>query len=414
MQLPSIPQFESLLYAHARAYSSRPSAYPYPVKPMPPPLPEYARDGQDIVQLFNDLAVLEKRREGYTNASVNEGIHFDKDLAEPSDAASYEEKRKYLISLYSRKEAHTFLTKNRYANMHPYEAFAVRPTLFARRGGARYLNMSYVPSLTDGRPFYAAQAPKLEPNTVHTFLSAIIQDGVKVVAQLTELKEDGKVKAETWFPEQTQCEDEEPKIFNDPDSAVALGVTTMRVQELAKLGITIRHLKIQAYKYTENGRVLNETPAHFITHFWYHRWKDMATPDNTDEILALLKHMHKANLEPRASLPEDANPDPPMVLYCSAGVGRTGSLILSQSCLVAAGAEGIPRYKMHPSDAKRRTSPKCFTQDIRDDPVCNKYKDNFMACALDYIRHFRPGLVQKAEQLNFVPSVVRAGIAATA
>merc|ERR1711935_688362 len=110
------------------------------------------------------------------------------------------------------------------------------------------------------------------------------------------------------------------------------------------------------------------TKSKTITHFHYVAWPDFGVPETPDEFAAFfdLLHEHKGFTDP----------DRPSIVHCSAGIGRTGTLILVDSLL------------------KKLRSDKNGKIDLYD----------IVEIAFDEIirlRQYRMGLIQTADQLDF-------------
>lgn len=104
-----------------------------------------------------------------------------------------------------------------------------------------------------------------------------------------------------------------------------------------------------------------EEESRTILHFHYTTWPDFGTPQCPDTFLEFLRAVRDSG-----SLEEDVGPP---VVHCSAGIGRSGTFVLVDSCLVQVAKEGA-------------------------DAVC--IRDTLLD-----LRNFRMGLIQTADQLKF-------------
>ena len=68
-----------------------------------------------------------------------------------------------------------------------------------------------------------------------------------------------------------------------------------------------------------------------VTQFHYTAWPDHGVPDNVMSIIKFIRHIRK--LFP-------ASRDPPLLVHCSAGVGRTGTFITLDMMILQMKAEG--------------------------------------------------------------------------
>lgn len=177
--------------------------------------------------------------------------------------------------------------KNRYSNVLPLDSTRVRlvDCPGAPRFGEDYINASHV------TPRYVlTQAPP--PECQADFWHMIWQLDVPLIVMLTRLTEQGRVKAECYWP----C-DEQP-LHAGPFSVLLQG-TEMRGGALA---IHLRLCLGQA----ERGVCLLRDE----------RWADFGCPKALHDVLSLL-----TTCEELASVGRG-----PTVIHCSAGVGRSGTL----------------------------------------------------------------------------------------
>lgn len=75
-----------------------------------------------------------------------------------------------------------------------------------------------------------------------------------------------------------------------------------------------------------------------IRHFHYTGWPDHAVPPNSRTMIDFLNEIHKC-----APIPRKEN-FPPIVVHCSAGVGRTGALILLDVSICRAKSERVTNF----------------------------------------------------------------------
>ena len=68
-----------------------------------------------------------------------------------------------------------------------------------------------------------------------------------------------------------------------------------------------------------------------VTHMHYTAWPDHGVPDNVMSLISFIHHIRKLHPVSR---------DSPLLVHCSAGVGRTGTLILLDIIMQQMKAEG--------------------------------------------------------------------------
>ncbi|XP_054720794.1 LOW QUALITY PROTEIN: tyrosine-protein phosphatase non-receptor type 5-like [Uloborus diversus] len=185
-------------------------------------------------------------------------------------------------------------TKNRYKTILPNES--TRVNLYEKNGDplSSYINANYVRGYGgETRAYIATQGPM--SHTVNDFWTMVWKEKSSLIVMITKLKEKMKVKCEPYIPDYQDC-------YND------IEVTVTRV--IPRDGFTIRELFLR-----------RGSETHTVRHFWYTAWPDHKTPETAKQLLAMALEVE--------SLRRDASgaTKGPMVVHCSAGIGRTGCFI---------------------------------------------------------------------------------------
>ncbi|XP_062992402.1 tyrosine-protein phosphatase non-receptor type 13 [Elgaria multicarinata webbii] len=180
--------------------------------------------------------------------------------------------------------------KNRYKNILPYDTTRVP---LGPEGG--YINASFIRMPVGSKEYIyiACQGPL--PTTVADFWQMAWEQNCTIIAMMTQEVEGEKVKCQRYWPD-------------------ALGKTTMisdrlrlslvRLQQLK--GFVIRVMELEDIQTGELRR---------ISHLNFTAWPDHDTPSQPDDLLAFIsymRHIHKSG---------------PIITHCSAGIGRSGTLI---------------------------------------------------------------------------------------
>ncbi|PAA86025.1 hypothetical protein BOX15_Mlig018703g2 [Macrostomum lignano] len=222
------------------------------------------------------------------------------------------------------------VVKNRYRDISPYDA--TRVTLQdASITGTDYINASFVnmeiplPSGIVNR-YIAAQGPLA--NTCADFWLMCWEQSVSLVAMLTASVERGRAKCHQYWPKLYECAEFAglavtcvSEQLAEDGAAAAPAVVAGSADDPA--GICVREFIL-----SRGGRERQ------VTQLQYSSWPDHGTPVSHAEFLAFVskvRSLRSGHLEP-------------MVVHCSAGIGRTGVLITMETalCLLEAGLPVCP------------------------------------------------------------------------
>jgi protein-tyrosine phosphatase len=305
---------------------------------------------------------------------------------------------------------------NRYLDLEPYDRTRVvvgndEEQSIVGTGGAshgRYLNASWVRELFGGKWWIATQAPL--PNTAHAFLSVILQpvtrppqllDGsttsqrcrVRTVVQLTKNVENDRVKAHSYFPAVIgACWTIPPEERASVPSIKVTLLETTSIPEIHCIQSTVSIVPISS-----TGR--EQDPITF-RHLMYTAWPDhgVPEPEARASLLAFIHLVDRSNKDTSGQPHSDElYPDPPIMVNCSAGIGRTGSFIALSSLLRG--------YDLFTSGPVTNLAP-LPASPLGPLPV--EFKDDLVAQEVDSLREQRPGMVQRDEQLVLIYEVLAA------
>ncbi|XP_064365629.1 phosphatidylinositol phosphatase PTPRQ isoform X1 [Dromaius novaehollandiae] len=183
-------------------------------------------------------------------------------------------------------------SKNRFPNIKPYNNNRVKLMPDAGIPGSDYINASYVSGYLCPNEFIATQGPL--PGTVGDFWRMVWETRAKTLVMLTQCFEKGRIRCHQYWPE-----DNKPvTVFGD--------IVITKLMEDTQIDWTIRDLKIERH-----GDCMMVRQCNFTS------WPEHGVPETTAPIIHFVKLI-------RASRAHDTTP---MVVHCSAGVGRTGVYI---------------------------------------------------------------------------------------
>ncbi|CAB3407946.1 unnamed protein product [Caenorhabditis bovis] len=193
---------------------------------------------------------------------------------------------------------------NRYADIVPYEHTLVPLTRH------HYINASFVQGEGDAQRFIATQAPigpeeKRKISTVDEFWMMIMQYNVECIVMLTDLFEDYTQKCAQYWPKTIGYRQK----FGDVE---------VKLVAEAEMGHYI-HREFD---------IFTSTGTRQVSHFQFLNWKDNEAPNIPNFLDFLLKIRSR-------------HYDSPVVVHCSAGIGRTGVFVCTDNIINRINNEGI-------------------------------------------------------------------------
>ncbi|XP_037610793.1 receptor-type tyrosine-protein phosphatase H-like isoform X2 [Sebastes umbrosus] len=184
--------------------------------------------------------------------------------------------------------------RNRFNNVLPYDWCRVKLTS-SPNGSSDYINANYMPGYNSNREYIATQGPL--PSTVNDFWRMIWEQRVNGIVMVTNCTEGGKTKCQRYWP---------------ADSKPCLN---------GELLVTIRSEQEEPYWTLREFSVKhsNNSGERTVKHFHFTAWPDHGVPQGT-EALIQFRGLVRRHIEREGA-------GAPTVVHCSAGVGRTGTII---------------------------------------------------------------------------------------
>eukprot|EP00672_Neobodo_designis_P018506 CAMPEP_0174838222 /NCGR_PEP_ID=MMETSP1114-20130205/7262_1 /TAXON_ID=312471 /ORGANISM="Neobodo designis, Strain CCAP 1951/1" /LENGTH=339 /DNA_ID=CAMNT_0016072317 /DNA_START=77 /DNA_END=1096 /DNA_ORIENTATION=+ len=184
--------------------------------------------------------------------------------------------------------------KNRYCDV-----LANERTLFPPRSTGKYINGNLLAREKFGGAgvsFVACQAPT--PKFIGEFLEVVAASKTPLIVNLTKNVEGGRTKAHQYWPNRVG------ETLRFGNTSVTLLSEDPPASKWVVVDTTLRKLRI-------------DPPGHEVTLAHYEGWPDMGVPQTADGVHSIISHIE--NVENPA--------DAPIFVHCSAGIGRTGTLI---------------------------------------------------------------------------------------
>lgn len=187
--------------------------------------------------------------------------------------------------------------KNRYANVVAYDHSRVVLGKINGAPGSDYINANYCDGYSRQNEYIATQGPL--PNTVGDFWRMVWEQNSRTIVMMSQLEEGGRVKCVQYWPSKDHTL-----------TYHGISITAINLEEFAYYNLRTFELQCNNEK-----RELRQ--------FQFTGWPDRGVPDNPSAFLMFLRRV-------KAWKPANAGP---MIVLCSAGVGRTGCFIVINSII---------------------------------------------------------------------------------
>ncbi|XP_018571714.1 phosphatidylinositol phosphatase PTPRQ isoform X2 [Anoplophora glabripennis] len=238
--------------------------------------------------------------DGNTSIPINKFIQYCKHLENNPEKFAEQymlltEKSKEMMSTHT--TAFAELTenrrKNRYTNILPFDATRVKLLIDEDDEiGSDYINASYIRGYSGNIEYIATQGPL--PTTCRDFWKMVIQENVTIIVMVTQFVEENKEKCYKYFPN------------NHETMTIGDDMEVKCTMELHFGTYCVRSIQVK-----------KDSTQVTVTHMQYLDWPDFNVPKGTGSMLQFC-HQLRERLKIEGGY---------VIVHCSAGVGRTGTLI---------------------------------------------------------------------------------------
>ncbi|XP_047480810.1 receptor-type tyrosine-protein phosphatase T-like [Penaeus chinensis] len=181
--------------------------------------------------------------------------------------------------------------KNRYRNNLPYDDTRIALPLLPDQPDSDYINASLITGHVEGTDYIATQGPKDYKNdTVPDFWRMVWHCRSNIIVMVANLVENGQMKVAQYWPE------------NQPIFCGGFQVSLVEAE--VKVEYVIRRMLL-TYQ--------NEVRK--VTQYQYTAWPDHGVPHNPFGLALMVSAIREQQVEG------------PTIVHCSAGIGRTGTIL---------------------------------------------------------------------------------------
>ncbi|KAG5449015.1 Tyrosine-protein phosphatase 99A [Clonorchis sinensis] len=191
------------------------------------------------------------------------------------------------------------MSKNRYSNVLAYDHTRVILKEVGRKSD--YINANYIDGYHRRAAYIAAQGPI--PATFDDFWLMVWEQSCNVIVMISNFIERGRRKCDKYWPTSGQ------QLYGN--------ISVRMVSETVRAFFTIRVFVIR------HVRCKRGSKERLIYHYQYTDWRDFDVPTSPLPVLKFVE----------TSIARWSLEDGPIVVHCSAGVGRTGTYICIESLI---------------------------------------------------------------------------------
>lgn len=323
-------------------------------------------------------------------------------------------------------------SRNRYIQLEAYDRTRVIVSTQGLEG--RYLNANWVLERSGHKWWIATQAPL--PSTIYAFLSLIVHPSacagpeftiqtdpqirlpfksrVRTVVQLTRDFEGGRRKAHAYFPSEVG----KSMVITPEEGCTtpAFKVTLLEsrsfpearcIQSTVSVAL-VNDQDAAAEEATQDGSKNYHGESHVIfRHMLYTSWPDHGVPNKKEQasVISFAQLVDSVNKDTTyvSQTEGTIDPDPPIIVGCSAGIGRTGSFIVLNSLLRSFGR--LPATSFPTPISSLPPSPL--------GPLPASLANDLVAQEVDSLRDQRPRMVERDEQVLFIYDALTAALGAS-
>ncbi|RXG67644.1 Tyrosine-protein phosphatase non-receptor type 9, partial [Armadillidium vulgare] len=219
--------------------------------------------------------------------------------------------------------------KNRYIDVLCYDHSRVELAAEDEEGHTTYINGNFVDGYKQKNAFISTQGPL--PCTFGDFWRMVWEQQVCVIVMTTKTLERGRTKCGQYWPAEQGS-----SVTHTHFSITNTSVTSETNYIITQLSILDSRVSIPNIINKYSNIIMKTGEERVVEHLQFTSWPDYGVPDSALAMLGFLAKVRESQSKLTASLGKkwDGHPlGPPILVHCSAGIGRTGTFCTLDICI---------------------------------------------------------------------------------
>ncbi|KAL5251009.1 hypothetical protein ACHWQZ_G016668 [Mnemiopsis leidyi] len=192
-------------------------------------------------------------------------------------------------------------SKNRFSNVLPFDVNRVKLRVTTGETGSDYINASYINSYHERDTFIATQGPK--PNTIGDFWRMIFEKEVSTIVMLTPLVDRGRERCTMYWP-------------RDKEDPICVENITVHLLNVAN---PTAEYTVRTFSISIKNR--EDETTRQVKQYHYYTWTNSESPSSGKPLIKMIDQI------------KNQRKTGPVVVHCSAGIGRTAVFIAVHNCI---------------------------------------------------------------------------------
>ncbi|XP_053399794.1 receptor-type tyrosine-protein phosphatase kappa-like [Mercenaria mercenaria] len=257
-----------------------------------------AQTASEVVDTYYNVAAVKRRK-----IMLDQLPDFVSKKTNDDFADEFQQLPPGLIKPYVDSQRRENIAKNRYRGIYPYDCTRI----VLRDCSSDYINASYIDGYNKRKAYIASIGPTYKyMGDMSAFWIMVWQEKVGKIVMLTKLDEGGAPKCDQYWPEK------------------GFSLLYANIQVTCQSEETYADYIIRSFTIQKESEKRTSFQVHFTA------WPDKGTPDDVTSLIEFRQRVNSVKTELEG----------PILVHCSAGIGRTGTYIALDSLTEEGEAEG--------------------------------------------------------------------------